>query len=164
MATAPNFGATVTGVRNLVLDTVADARRPGGTTTPRISDPTVNGWVEEGAGDVALALIGYEQLGGQWAAVIERRAKALAELYAAAFLVDTTHPERAPAGGRLGDVWWERYRTQRAQLKEEVGAALDQLKAQEDGTDTGGDSGGYQTHPIAEGRFRPRSGWTEVRF
>lgn len=158
--TAPNFGATVTGVRNLVLDTVADARRPGGTPTPRIDDAQVAAWLAESAADISLAIVGYEQLGGTWSDVIERRAADLAQLRAAAQLVDTTHPERAPGGGRLGDVWWQRYQEQRGQLKDEVKGALDQLAAQE----TGDVGGAYAPKPMAQGSFRPRSGWTEIRW
>lgn len=154
MTTPVNFGGTVAGVRTLVLDTFTDATRIG-SPTPRVDDARVTAWLTEGAAEVALAVLGYDRLGASWEDVVEARARGLVELYAAAMLLDTTHPERAPTGGRLADVWWERHRAGLAALTASVSSLLNRLERQEDAP---------KLAPLGTISTRPASGWEQQRW
>ncbi|RGA03660.1 hypothetical protein DI270_017365 [Microbispora triticiradicis] len=118
-------------MRALVLDVAAEATRLG-SRAPRITDDTLTQWITEGAAQVAGRIRGYAALAPATTVQIEAQARGLVHLYAASFLADASHPERAAGRARLGEVYWERYT-----------AGLNQLTAWvRDVIDTGQGSGG----------------------
>ena len=106
------FGATVDGVRALVLDVTAEGARVSSRGPSRVADTQLLLWIAEGAARVNNRLFGYEKLFAlPLVAAVEVEARALTQLYAAGLLWDVSHPERTGAKGTLGDALMARFDT-----------------------------------------------------
>lgn len=107
------FGSSRAGARALVLDVSAAGTRLG-AVEERVTDGTLDAWLDEGGARVALRILGYEALPTAAVERVESLARHLTHLYAAALVWDATHPERGGMGGggsgtRLSDSLMARF-------------------------------------------------------
>jgi hypothetical protein len=141
----PPYGATVPGVRALVLDVAAEGLRPN-QRAPRVSDDQLREWIDSAGSTVALRLARLGLLpatssDGSWQpglptqADVELEARQLVELYVAAKLADVTHPERANNGKGFGDVLRARYEADLTGLVAVVETGVERM-----GSDGGADA------------------------
>jgi hypothetical protein len=134
MTGAP-YGASVPGVRALVLDVAAEGLRPNNRAS-RTPDTQVEEWIES-AGAVVdlrlarLALLPVDSTDPGWTAgdvtqaAVELQARELVELYAASLLADVTHPERALSGKGFGAVLMARFTAAITALAKDIDDAVE---------------------------------------
>lgn len=163
--TVAPWGASVVGVRALAIDVAAEGRRPG-QLAPRISDATVAGWIASGAAYIGArtALIAQlpatREAGSTWLLVATEAnelRRHLVQLYAAALLLDITHPTGLN-GRAAGAPLREQMKLELTDLRSDVDAAI---SSHEDDTDPG--TAGVQTEG-AGGYFPPATITTRTGF
>lgn len=127
------FGATVAGVRNLVMTAAAadGVTRVGANRPPRVSEPQIDAWLEEGGTRILFQITGYEALPNVLLDQVETVARGLVQSYAASFLADATHPEKAGGAGRLGESYWQRYQSGLTELSAFVKCEIEKLQLSE---------------------------------
>jgi hypothetical protein len=137
--TGPPYGATVPGVRALVLDVAAEGLRPNNRAS-RTPDPQVEEWIDNAGAIVdlrlaRLALLPVDTTDPGWVAgdvtqaAVELQARHLVELYAASLVADVTHPERALNGKGFGAVLMARFTADLAALAKDVDDAVERQTA-----------------------------------
>lgn len=127
---APAWGASVSAVRDLVLDVAAEGRRIA-QAAPRIGDDRVAAYLEEAAALVGVRTATASRLPAAdldgWALAlpeVDTYRRHLCELYAAALLADVTHPQLARDGRSPGQPLRERYERELDALVVAVDTAL----------------------------------------
>jgi hypothetical protein len=96
-----------------------------------VSDTQVDQWLEEGGNLILFEITGYESLPPVVLDTVETTARGLLQLYAASYLADASHPEKAGGAGRLGDSYWNRYQQGLVSLSAFVTKEIDKLRLSE---------------------------------
>jgi hypothetical protein len=159
---AAPFGASAAGVRALVLDAAANdgVTRIGTARPPRVSDTQIEQWLEEGGTRILFQITGYESLPPVLLDQVETLARGLLHSYAASFLADATHPEKAGGAGRLGDSYWQRYQTGLTELAAFVQLEIEKLRLVESPEVGATDFGAGHSFPP----LRDSSAWMQRGF
>lgn len=127
---AAPFGATVTGVRALVLDTAAgEGLRPATSrASGRVSDDLVGRWIDEASTRVNLRCSGWQYLDSRTQLELERQFCAIVEFYSASMLAELVYPERAGNTASLADRLLARCETLLDEAAALVGIELQQVR------------------------------------